>query len=181
MFLQLLILSYSLHGIYSFSSSIQTTSSSTNKIIPKEILEPIFIERELTPIERLQRAVSFYSAALPIFISYKSLDYQLKLRRELLNEIITEKDEESLFNVLHDWGSDIIADKIKELKGFYVKTGQVISTRVDIFPLQYTSKLAMTQDKLDPISADIIKNVLSSIHYIIYNYNISYLLITSDN
>ena len=37
--------------------------------------------------------------------------------------------------------------------GFYVKTGQIISTRIDIFPKQYTTKLALTQDNLDPLPA----------------------------
>ena len=49
---------------------------------------------------------------------------------------------------------------IQELKGFYVKTGQVISTRVDLFPEQYTSKLASLQDDLDPMPADVIKAVV---------------------
>ena len=41
--------------------------------------------------------------------------------------------------------------------GFYVKTGQIISTRVDIFPVEYTSKLASTLDDLDPLPASVIK------------------------
>ena len=45
-------------------------------------------------------------------------------------------------------------------KGFYVKTGQIISTRVDIFPVQYTSKLASTQDALDPLDAEVVKEVV---------------------
>lgn len=43
------------------------------------------------------------------------------------------------------------------LPGFYVKTGQIIATRVDIFPVEYTSKLASTLDNLDPLPASIIK------------------------
>ena len=35
---------------------------------------------------------------------------------------------------------------INELKGFYVKSGQLIATRVDLFPEQYTSKLSQLQD-----------------------------------
>ena len=41
--------------------------------------------------------------------------------------------------------------------GFYVKTGQIISTRVDIFPVEYTSKLASTLDNLDPLPAQVIR------------------------
>jgi hypothetical protein len=38
-----------------------------------------------------------------------------------------------------------------------VKTGQIISTRVDIFPVEYTSKLASTLDGLDPLPASVIR------------------------
>ena len=45
----------------------------------------------------------------------------------------TSKDaEEALYEELHDWGSERLEGTIQELKGFYVKTGQVISTRVDL-------------------------------------------------
>ena len=63
-------------------------------------------------------------------------------------------------NEIHEWGSDLITAKIIELKGYYVKTGQIISTRVDIFPKQYTSKLSLTQDNLDPLPGDVIKEVV---------------------
>lgn len=43
--------------------------------------------------------------------------------------------------------------------GFYVKTGQIISTRVDIFPVEYTSKLASTLDNLDPLPAKVIRGI----------------------
>ena len=46
--------------------------------------------------------------------------------------------------------------------GFYVKTGQIISTRVDIFPVEYTSKLASTLDGLDPLPASVIKGKKTS-------------------
>ncbi|KAJ1427003.1 ABC1 family-domain-containing protein [Ochromonadaceae sp. CCMP2298] len=101
----------------------------------------------LSGLERLGRALSFYSAAVPVFASYKG--------EELSDTYVEER-----FDELHEWGSEVITEKIKDLKGFYVKTGQIISTRVDIFPPQYTSKLAITQDKLDPIPAHIIKDVV---------------------
>lgn len=111
-------------------------------------------------IERLSRAISFYSAAIPVFVSYKILEEQLKVMKLNGNKLITKEEEETKYKVLHEWGSDILTEKIKELRGFYVKTGQIISTRIDIFPVEYTSKLAVTQDALDPIPTDIIKDVV---------------------
>ena len=37
-----------------------------------------------------------------------------------MGENITQSEEDDLMNALHDWGSDLITDKIKELKGLYV-------------------------------------------------------------
>ena len=115
---------------------------------------------ELTAVERLSRTFSFYSAAIPLFAKYKSFELSMKFKKENLGENITEESEKKLLDEIHDWGSDLITSKITELKGYYVKTGQIISTRVDIFPKQYTSKLAMTQDNLDPLPGDIIKEVV---------------------
>jgi len=118
-------------------------------------------EKELSSLAMLQRTLSFYSAAIPVFLSYKILDSTLKFRKDILNEIIPADEENKLYDDLHEWGSDIISNKITDLKGFYVKTGQIISTRVDIFPPQYTSKLAMTQDALDPLPIEVIRRVVS--------------------
>jgi aarF domain-containing kinase len=119
------------------------------------------IEKELSSIAMLQRTLSFYSAAIPVFLSYKILGTSLKFRRDIMNEVVTNDEETKMFNDLHEWGSDVISNKIADLKGFYVKTGQIISTRVDIFPAQYTSKLAMTQDALDPLPIDVIRRIVS--------------------
>lgn len=111
--------------------------------------------------ERIQRSLAFYSQVLPLFSSYQLLKENLKLRREIFNEVIDKAEEERMWDEIHDWGSDAISNVITQLKGFYVKTGQVISTRVDIFPPQYTSKLAKLQDDLDPLPSEVVRQVIS--------------------
>ena len=145
------------------SSSISSSSSSITSdisLLSKEQLTTKQLNKELNPLQRISRAVNFYKAAIPVFLSYQLLDTKIKFQREQLNENITKEKEEEEFNLLHEWGSEIITEKIKELKGFYVKTGQIISTRVDIFPPQYTSKLAIMQDALDPIGGNEIKQIV---------------------
>eukprot|EP01041_Mallomonas_annulata_P000519 gene519-995_t len=117
-------------------------------------------ERRLNVMERLGRAVSFYSKAVPVFASYKFLEISIDLQRNVFGKNVSIDDEEMQWSQLHDWGSDVITDIINELKGFYVKTGQIISTRVDIFPEQYTSKLSSMQDSLDPVPAEQIKEII---------------------
>ncbi len=111
--------------------------------------------------ERIGRALSFYSVAVPIFVSYRGFYLMMKVRREVFHEVLPKATVDQMSDRLHDWGSDLITKKIVELRGYYVKAGQIISTRVDIFPKQYTSKLAVTQDALDPLPGYIIKNIVS--------------------
>lgn len=119
--------------------------------------------------ERVRRALSFYSAALPLFIFYKALDFKIQLRKfstvegSLGDKNISVENirlDEAAYDKLHEWGSKLITEKVVQLKGFYVKTGQIISTRVDIFPKQYTTKLAITQDRLDPVPTELIKDIV---------------------
>ena len=180
-------------------------------------------ETPLSVAGRLNRAVSFYSAAIPIFASYKLLDRQFKFEKETLGRKVSEEKIEAEFKKLHEWGSEILKNKIEDLKGtnpvrlitfwmesysdcttllhslfivtasadildaaslpnlvclryltflyihgelgFYVKTGQIISTRVDIFPVEYTSKLASTLDALDPLPAKVVRGTKQYYHH----------------
>ena len=42
----------------------------------------------------------------------------------------------------HDRTATALAEACMELQGFYAKTGQIIATRSDLFPPQYTESLA---------------------------------------
>jgi hypothetical protein len=75
-------------------------------------------------------------------------------------EPIPEAEEAKLWEEAHEWGAERLANTIGDLKGFYVKSGQVISTRVDMFPKQYTDKLQSLQDAVDPIPASVVKAVV---------------------
>lgn len=133
---------------------ISVKSISTTATINTDSSNEESSDTAMTPFERLSRAVSFYSAAVPVFASYKILEQKFKL-----NPTDVESEEKE-YQKIHEWGSEIMTEKIKELRGFYVKTGQIISTRVDIFPEQYTSKLAVTLDALDPVPAESIKEIV---------------------
>lgn len=116
--------------------------------------------KKLSGIERISRALRFYQSAVPIFVAYKVKEEMIKFRRNTLGEEITPEAEDAEYQQLHESGSDELVKRIKELEGFYVKTGQILSTRKDIFPDQYTEKLAMLQDSLDPLPGSVIKEVV---------------------
>lgn len=123
---------------------------------------PIYVStsQESTRTERIGRALSFYSTAFPLFIFYKALDLSVKWQHILKADADNLDTIDLQYDKLHEWGSQLITDKVMKLKGFYVKTGQIISTRVDIFPKQYTSKLAVTQDRLNPVPVEEIKEIV---------------------
>ena len=98
----------------------------------------------------------------------------------------SEEDCQAKWDATHESGSSAIAKVINELKGFYVKSGvwkvfqrfslldeaartevpfclvcsgQLIATRVDLFPEQYTSKLSELQDNAEPMPFELVRSV----------------------
>ncbi|CAM9344464.1 unnamed protein product [Chrysoparadoxa australica] len=104
----------------------------------------------LSPVDRVVRAFTFWSRIVPLLYSYWSLE-------QSKGEAATEAE----WNELHERGSALLKNTIMELKGFYVKTAQVMSTRVDLFPEQYTSKLMEMQDNVTPVDSELIKSIIS--------------------
>ena len=146
----------SLHAVQVYAGedgklmSGQQDNSDFNPEMPKETL---------SVIERLGRAAQFYSKAIPVFLSYLTLDARLKVTGAYNGDEAAPNVEKE-WEKLHEWGSDEISSAITQLKGFYPKTGQIIATRVDIFPKQYTDKLSNTLDDLDPLPANEIVDVI---------------------
>ena len=77
----------------------------------KDSLKPLTLQ------ERISRSLSFYATAIPVFGSYKLLEIVNKFKRETLNYNISVEEEEQEYQKLHDWGSEQLVEKIKELKG----------------------------------------------------------------
>lgn len=105
------------------------------------------------------RKQAFWKRAGRIFASYKafqirqklfpskantSSDNQLQSRRWFSLRLPCSWDE------LHELNSQRMMDLCTSLNGFYLKSGQFLSTRHDFMPLQYTSKLRLLQDSLLP-------------------------------
>ena len=115
----------------------------------------------LSKVERLKRATTFWSTALPIVASYYGIISRLKLQ-EILGGKLDQGKEEELWKALHTNGAEKLAETITDLKGFYVKTAQIISTRQDLFPAEYTDALAGFTDNLDPMPFELAKAVVCS-------------------
>ena len=115
----------------------------------------------LTQLDRLKRAATFWSTAVPIVAQYYGLLSKIKFQ-ELTSNPLTESEIQQLWDAQHTKGATQLADTITELKGFYVKTAQIISSRRDLFPEQYTEALSGFTDNLDPMPAALAKAVIES-------------------
>ena len=65
-----------------------------------------------------------------------------------------------MWDAQHEEGAQTMYEAVADLKGFYVKTAQIISSRQDLFPKQYTEALSGFADNLDPMPASLAKAVV---------------------
>ncbi|CAM9326242.1 unnamed protein product [Choristocarpus tenellus] len=98
--------------------------------------------------QRILRTATFWGRMVPLLVRYYLMERQSDTSEEKWQE-------------LHEWGSNLVKNTITELRGYYVKTGQVLSTRVDLFPESYTTKLQSLQDSVEPIPTEMVKAVIS--------------------
>ena len=111
------------------SSCLQSqTLESTNQETETEVEFP----PALSKVDRLKRAAKFWSTAVPIILSYYSKSAELQFRNKLLGDVISEDEEKIVWEQQHSKGALKLADTITSLKGFYVKTAQIIGEFFDV-------------------------------------------------
>jgi aarF domain-containing kinase len=101
----------------------------------------------LSAWDRVQRAAKFWSVALPIVARYLVFS-------------TTSNDDATQWDALHEQGAQELSAIITDLKGFYVKSAQIISSRQDLFPKQYTEALSGFTDQLDPMPIELVQAVV---------------------
>lgn len=115
----------------------------------------------LTPLERLERTATFWGRAVPVLVNYFKLYSSFELRKAVFGDELDASETRPLWEAEHERGAQIFKDTIDELKGFYTKCGQIIAARQDLFPAQYTEKLAGLTDFVDPMPTALVKAVVS--------------------
>jgi len=114
----------------------------------------------LSRVDRLKRAGQFWATAVPVIASYYSTMLELQFRQEVLGEIMTADQLERTWDQQHVRGAQTLSATIESLKGFYVKTAQIIASRQDLFPKQYTDALGGFTDNIDPMPVTLVKAVI---------------------
>jgi len=87
--------------------------------------------------------------AARIYLKYKALGYK--------SMFLSKTDYKQRLSELHTENANAIFQAAIHLKGALIKIVQIISSRVDIFPDEYTSVLSQLQDKVPPVKYELIK------------------------
>lgn len=114
----------------------------------------------LSSVDRFKRAAQFWSTAVPVIASYYGKAMEMQLRQELLGEIMTPDQIQLVWDQQHLDGAEKLSATVASLKGFYVKTAQIIASRQDLFPKQYTEALSGFTDQIDPMPVALVKAVV---------------------
>jgi len=107
-----------------------------------------------TELDLLLRAVRYYTECSMLLLSYLPVYFKTNMSTSEGSAI------EAQWRERHEAGAKTIRDLINELKGFYVKVGQVIATRSDLFPQEYSRQCASMIDSVNPLPFDVVRKVV---------------------
>ena len=99
--------------------------------------------------ERAKRPAKFWSKLLPVFLHYKSTQFYLN---SIASKSQAEKD--LVYEKLHEKYADQVLDLILDLRGIYIKIGQVGAMRADIFPETYRKRFQVLLDRVPSLDGD---------------------------
>lgn len=104
---------------------------------------------EVGGTEGLKRTVAFYSLAIPAYISYRT-HMMLDSSDETWDELDKETSREGL-------------DKILELRGFYIKSGQMCAANIgNAFPRIWQETMSVLQDQCPSKPFSVVKSIIEA-------------------
>ena len=114
------------------------------------------------PTNKLARAAKFWQRAVPIVGKYVTGPVTMQLRERVLGECLSDDECEVVWDDAHASGAAQARKVVDELGGFYVKTGQIIASRSDLFPRQYSDALAGLTDLVDPMDGAYVRGIVAA-------------------
>ena len=102
--------------------------------------------------KRAVRTYTFWSRSLPIYAQYRYMDWKTKTW--------TQEERDAAFMPLHERNVDKVVGIVRDLRGFYIKLAQVVSTRGDFVPKIYLDELSKFQDDVDPVSGAVVREII---------------------
>lgn len=93
--------------------------------------------------EGTRRAATFYFRIFPIYLHYRGIQL---LNRDL--SVMSDEKAEELYEECHTKYTDSVKDLTFEMRGFYLKQAQLVSTQDDFVPKAYMAWAKTTQDSI---------------------------------
>ncbi|MGE3074805.1 MAG: ABC1 kinase family protein [Dehalococcoidia bacterium] len=103
-------------------------------------------------VRRVRRSARVARTAAGIYIGYR------RTQRKVRN--LEPEAASALWEVQHEKSAKRMYDLAVKLKGLYIKQGQFIGTRSDVFPRPYTNWLGKLQDQVPPRPFETIKKTI---------------------
>ena len=111
-----------------------------------------FVQSEVGDLEGFQRACRFYSVAIPAYSKYRYL--------QAFQNSGSDEDEET-WRQLHVAESKKGLDTILELRGFYIKNGQMCASNIgNAFPKVWQNTMSVLQDRVPPRPFSVVREVV---------------------
>eukprot|EP00039_Didymoeca_costata_P020571 m.341702 g.341702 ORF g.341702 m.341702 type:complete len:594 (-) comp20389_c0_seq1:70-1851(-) len=128
----------------------------------------VFIRNELGE-EAVERSTKFYRVAIPAFLEYKFTEFKFEKLPNFVSTVTPERSEELKkqadveYNRLHEKWAPQMKDVFLDLRGFYLKHGQVMASNIgDLFPKRWRDEMQPLLDAVPPVKFDVIKDVIES-------------------
>jgi aarF domain-containing kinase len=93
-----------------------------------------------------RRTLTLWSGIGPVIAHYRLVEAKLKLFPPA-----SKDDELQAYKTLDDLYADRVLDTLRDLRGFYIKVGQLIAHRSDIVSKAYVERLRTLEDKVPPL------------------------------
>ncbi|GLI67120.1 hypothetical protein VaNZ11_011328 [Volvox africanus] len=104
------------------------------------------------------RSVMYWQRTVPIVARYLLTS---RRARALRSRGQVEAAEE-LWQRQHEWGAGALFDMLAELKGFYLKLGQILASKTDMLPQPYTESLSRLLDRLPPAPYRVVRRTITA-------------------
>mmetsp|Transcript_27879 Transcript_27879/g.39896 ORF Transcript_27879/g.39896 Transcript_27879/m.39896 type:complete len:580 (-) Transcript_27879:35-1774(-) len=112
-------------------------------------------DQAVNPLEPTIRALKFWRRVAPIVVHYKFTEYWFKVAH------VGDKTRRyETWEKLHSTHAPTGLKCILELRGLFVKIGQVMSSRADFVPRQYVDVFSELQDSVPPWEKDRIQQIV---------------------
>eukprot|EP00984_Skeletonema_dohrnii_P003902 scaffold1341_cov117-Skeletonema_dohrnii-CCMP3373.AAC.1 len=134
------------------SKQLRSTLTQANPTLYTTIGER---DQATNPLEPTVRAIKFWKRVAPIVVHYKFTEYWLKVAH-----IGDKKKRYDTWEKLHATHAPSGLKCILELRGLFVKIGQVMSSRADFIPRQYVDVFSELQDSVPPWETDRVKRIV---------------------